>query len=158
MPIPVTAADRIGARSLIILEKSIVANNIEDSLVKFGLDEVDAETKKKIAALIAGVPKRRKTGIRDYADSYGTDNIKSKFELILAAILKLYPEAINSSTRIVDEFKELNYPNVELFKLISSSVDWKTKGDSLALVVSQLTDVSVVEDVEDVVDDLLDIE
>jgi hypothetical protein len=135
-----------------------VANNIEDSLVKFGLDEVDAETKKKIAALIAGVPKRRKTGIRDYADSYGTDDIKSKFELILAAILKLYPEAINSSTRIVDEFKELNYPDVELFKLISSLVDWKTKGDSLALVVSQLTDVSVVEDVEDVVDDLLDIE
>jgi hypothetical protein len=44
------------------------------------------------------------------------------------------------------------------FKLISSLVDWKTKGDSLALVVSQLTDVSVVEDVEDVVDDLLDIE
>jgi hypothetical protein len=135
-----------------------VANNIEDSLVKFGLNEVDAETKKKIAALIAGVPKRRKTGIRDYADSYGTDDIKSKFELILAAILKLYPEAINSSTRIVDEFKELNYPDVELFKLISSLVDWKTKGDSLALVVSQLTDVSVVEDVEDVVDDLLDIE
>ena len=127
-------------------------------MVKFGLDEVDAETKKKIAALIAGVPKRRKTGIRDYADSYGTDDIKSKFELILAAILKLYPEAINSSTRIVDEFKELNYPDVELFKLISSLVDWKTKGDSLALVVSQLTDVSVVEDVEDVVDDLLDIE
>ena len=122
------------------------------------MDEVDAETKKKIAALIAGVPKRRKTGIRDYADSYGTDDIKSKFELILAAILKLYPEAINSSTRIVDEFKELNYPDVELFKLISSLVDWKTKGDSLALVVSQLTDVSVVEDVEDVVDDLLDIE
>jgi hypothetical protein len=135
-----------------------VANNIEDSLVKFGLDGVDAETKKKIAALIAGVPKRRKTGIREYADSYGTDDIKSKFELILAAILKLYPEAINSSTRIVDEFKELNYPDVELFKLISSLVDWKTKGDSLALVVSQLTDVSVVEDVEDVVDDLLDIE
>jgi hypothetical protein len=135
-----------------------VANNIEDSLVKFGLNEVDAETKKKIAALIAGVPKRRKTGIREYAESYGTDNIKSKFELILAAILKLYPEAINSSTRIVDEFKELNYPDVELFKLISSSVDWKTKGESLALVVSQLTDVSVVEDVEDVVDDLLDIE
>jgi hypothetical protein len=135
-----------------------VANNIEDSLVKFGLDEVDAETKKKIAALIAGVPKRRKTGIRDYADSYGTDDIKSKFELILAAILKLYPEAINSSTRIVDEFKELNYPDVELFKLISNLVNWKTKGDSLALVVSQLTDVSVVEDVEDVVDDLLDIE
>jgi hypothetical protein len=132
-----------------------VANNIEDSLVKFGLNEVDAETKKKIAALIAGVPKRRKTGIRDYAESYGTDNIKNKFELILAAILKLYPEAINSSTRIVDEFKELNYPDVELFKLISSLVDWKTKGDSLALVVSQLTDVSVV---EDVVDDLLDIE
>ena len=127
-------------------------------MVKFGLNEVDAETKKKIAALIAGVPKRRKTGIRDYADSYGTDDIKSKFELILAAILKLYPEAINSSTRIVDEFKELNYPDVELFKLISSLVDWKTKGDSLALVVSQLTDVSVVEDVEDVVDDLLDIE
>ena len=127
-------------------------------MVKFGLDEVDAETKKKIAALIAGVPKRRKTGIRDYADSYGTDDIKSKFELILAAILKLYPEAINSSTRIVDEFKELNYPDVELFKLISSLVDWKTKGESLALVVSQLTDVSVVEDVEDVVDDLLDIE
>ena len=127
-------------------------------MVKFGLNEVDAETKKKIAALIAGVPKRRKTGIRDYADSYGTDNIKSKFELILAAILKLYPEAINSSTRIVDEFKELNYPDVELFKLISSLVDWKTKGESLALVVSQLTDVSVVEDVEDVVDDLLDIE
>ena len=124
-------------------------------MVKFGLNEVDAETKKKIAALIAGVPKRRKTGIRDYADSYGTDDIKSKFELILAAILKLYPEAINSSTRIVDEFKELNYPDVELFKLISSLVDWKTKGDSLALVVSQLTDVSVV---EDVVDDLLDIE
>ena len=135
-----------------------MANNIEDSLVKFGLDEVDAETKKKIAALIAGVPKRRKTGIRDYADSYGTDNITSKFELILAAILKLYPEAINSSTRIVDEFKELNYPDVELFKLISNLVNWKTKGDSLALVVSQLTDVSVVEDVEDVVDDLLDIE
>ena len=135
-----------------------MANNIEDSLVKFGLNEVDAETKKKIAALIAGVPKRRKTGIREYAESYGTDNIKSKFELILAAILKLYPEAINSSTRIVDEFKELNYPDVELFKLISSLVDWKTKGDSLALVVSQLTDVSVVEDVEDVVDDLLDIE
>ena len=119
------------------------------------MNEVDAETKEKIAALIAGVPKRRKTGIRDYADSYGTDDIKSKFELILAAILKLYPEAINSSTRIVDEFKELNYPDVELFKLISSLVDWKTKGDSLALVVSQLTDVSVV---EDVVDDLLDIE
>ena len=135
-----------------------MANNIEDSLVKFGLDEVDAETKKKIAALIAGVPKRRKTGIRDYADSYGTDNITSKFELILAAILKLYPEAINSSTRIVNEFKELNYPDVELFKLISNLVNWKTKGDSLALVVSQLTDVSVVEDVEDVVDDLLDIE
>ena len=135
-----------------------MANNIEDSLVKFGLNEVDAETKKKIAALIAGVPKRRKTGIRDYADSYGTDNITSKFELILAAILKLYPEAINSSTRIVDEFKELNYPDVELFKLISNLVNWKTKGDSLALVVSQLTDVSVVEDVEDVVDDLLDIE
>ena len=132
-----------------------MANNIEDSLVKFGLNEVDAETKKKIAALIAGVPKRRKTGIRDYADSYGTDDIKSKFELILAAILKLYPEAINSSTRIVDEFKELNYPDVELFKLISNLVNWKTKGDSLALVVSQLTDVSVV---EDVVDDLLDIE
>jgi hypothetical protein len=135
-----------------------VANNIEDSLVKFGLDGVDAETKEKIAALIAGVPKRRKTGIREYAESYGTDNIKSKFELILAAILKLYPEAINSSTRIVDEFKELNYPDVELFKLISNLVNWKTKGDSLALVVSQLTDVSVVEDVEDVVDDLLDIE
>ena len=132
-----------------------MANNIEDSFVEFGLADVDEETKKKIAALIAGVPKRRKTGIRDYADSYGTDDIKSKFELILAAILKLYPEAINSSTRIVDEFKELNYPDVELFKLISSLVDWKTKGDSLALVVSQLTDVSVV---EDVVDDLLDIE
>ena len=131
-----------------------MANNIEDSLVKFGLNEVDAETKKKIAALIAGVPKRRKTGILKYAESYGTD-IKSRLELILASILKLYPEAINSSTRIVDEFKELNYPNVELFKLISSLVDWKTKGDSLALVVSQLTDVSVV---EDVVDDLLDIE
>jgi hypothetical protein len=132
-----------------------VANNIEDSLVKFGLDEVDAETKKKIAALIKGANRRSKTGIREYAESYGTDNIKNKFELILAAILKLYPEAINSSTRIVDEFKELNYPDVELFKLISSLVDWKTKGDSLALVVSQLTDVSVV---EDVVDDLLDIE
>ena len=127
-------------------------------MVKFGLDGVDAETKEKIAALIKGANRRSKTGIREYADSYGTDNIKSKFELILAAILKLYPEAINSSTRIVDEFKELNYPNVELFKLISILVDWKTKGDSLALVVSQLTDVSVVEDVEDVVDDLLDIE
>ena len=127
-------------------------------MVKFGLDGVDAETKEKIAALIKGANRRSKTGIREYADSYGTDNINSKFELILAAILKLYPEAINSSTRIVDEFKELNYPDVELFKLISSLVDWKTKGDSLALVVSQLTDVSVVEDVEDVVDDLLDIE
>jgi hypothetical protein len=131
-----------------------VVNNIEDSLVKFGLDGVDEETKAKIAALVAGVPKRRKTGIREYADSYGTD-IKSKFELILAAILKLYPEAINASTRIVDEFEELNYPDVELFKLISSLVDWKTKGESLALVVTQLTDVPVV---EDVVDDLLDIE
>ena len=157
MPIPVTAADRIGARSLIILEKSIVANNIEDSFVEFGLADVDEETKKKIAALIAGVPKRRKTGILKYAESYGTD-IKSRLELILASILKLYPEAINSSTRIVNEFEELNYSDVELFKLISSLVDWKTKGDSLALVVSQLTDVSVVEDVEDVVDDLLDIE
>ena len=127
-------------------------------MVKFGLDGVDAETKEKIAALIKGANRRSKTGIREYADSYGTDNITSKFELILAAILKLYPEAINSSTRIVDEFKELNYPDVELFKLISSLVDWKTKGESLALVVSQLTDVSVVEDVEDVVDDLLDIE
>ena len=135
-----------------------MVKNIEDSLVKFGLDGVDAETKEKIAALIKGANRRSKTGIREYAESYGTDNIKSKFELILAAILKLYPEAINSSTRIVDEFKELNYPDVELFKLISSLVDWKTKGDSLALVVSQLTDVSVVEDVEDVVDDLLDIE
>ena len=134
-----------------------MVKNIEDSLVKFGLDGVDAETKEKIAALIKGANRRSKTGIREYAESYGTD-IKSKFELILAAILKLYPEAINSSTRIVDEFKELNYPDVELFKLISSLVDWKTKGDSLALVVSQLTDVSVVEDVEDVVDDLLDIE
>jgi hypothetical protein len=134
-----------------------VANNIEDSLVKFGLDGVDAETKEKITALIKGANRRSKTGIREYAESYGTD-ITSKFELILAAILKLYPEAINSSTRIVDEFKKLNYPNVELFKLISSLVDWKTKGDSLALVVSQLTDVSVVEDVVDVVDDLLDIE
>ena len=127
-------------------------------MVKFGLDGVDAETKEKIAALIKGANRRSKTGIREYADSYGTDNITSKFELILAAILKLYPEAINSSTRIVDEFKKLNYPDVELFKLISSLVDWKTKGDSLALVVSQLTDVSVVEDVEDIVDDLLDIE
>ena len=155
MPIPVTAADRIGAKSLIILEKSIVVKNIEDSFVEFGLADVDEETKKKIAALIKGANRRSKTGIREYAESYGTDNIKSKFELILAAILKLYPEAINSSTRIVDEFKELNYPDVELFKLISSLVDWKTKGESLALVVSQLTDVSVV---EDVVDDLLDIE
>ena len=127
-------------------------------MVKFGLDGVDAETKEKIAALIKGANRRSKTGIREYADSYGTDNIKSRLELILASILKLYPEAINSSTRIVNEFKELNYPDVELFKLISSLVDWKTKGDSLALVVSQLTDVSVVEDVEDVVDDLLDIE
>ena len=126
-------------------------------MVKFGLDGVDAETKEKIAALIKGANRRSKTGIREYADSYGTD-INSKFELILAAILKLYPEAINSSTRIVDEFKELNYPDVELFKLISSLVDWKTKGDSLALVVSQLTDVSVVEVVEVVEDDLLDIE
>ena len=126
-------------------------------MVKFGLDGVDAETKEKIAALIKGANRRSKTGIREYAESYGTD-ITSKFELILAAILKLYPEAINSSTRIVDEFKELNYPDVELFKLISSLVDWKTKGESLALVVSQLTDVSVVEVVEVVEDDLLDIE
>lgn len=124
-------------------------------MVKFGLADVDAETKEKIAALLKGVPKRRKTGIREYADSYGTDNIKSKFELILASILKLYPEAINASTRIVDEFEELNYPDVELMKLISSLVDWKTKGESLALVVSQLTDAPVI---EDVVDDLLDIE
>jgi hypothetical protein len=131
-----------------------VANNIEDSLAKFGLDGVDAETKEKIAALLKGVPKRRKTGINEYAESYGTD-IKSKFELILGSILKLYPEAINASTRIADEFEKLNYPDVELFKLISSLVDWKTKGNSLTLVVSQLTDVPVV---EDVVDDLLDIE
>lgn len=118
------------------------------------MDSVDAETKEKITALLKGVPKRRKTGIGEYAESYGTD-IKSKFELILASILKLYPEAINASTRIVDEFETLNYPDVELFKLISSLVDWKTKGNSLTLVVSQLTDVPVV---EDVVDDLLDIE
>jgi hypothetical protein len=131
-----------------------VANNIENSLVELGLDD---ETRKKIAALIAGVPKRRKTGILKYAESCGTD-IKSKFELILAAILTLYPEVMNASTRIVDEFKELNYTNVELLKLISSLVDWKTKGESLALVVNQLTDVPVAEDVEDVVDDLLDIE
>lgn len=124
-------------------------------MVKFGLANVDAETKEKIAALIAGVPKRRKTGIREYADSYGTDNIKSKFELIVAAIMRLYPEVMNASSRVVDEFEELNYPDVELFKLISSLVDWKTKGESLTLVVNQLTDVPVV---EDVVDDLLDIE
>lgn len=123
-------------------------------MVKFGLDGVDAEIKEKIAALIKGAKRRSKRGIREYADSYGTD-IKSKFELILAAILKLYPEAINSSTRIIDEFEELNYPDVELFKLISSLVDWKTKGESLASVVNQLTDVPVV---EDIVDDLLDIE
>jgi hypothetical protein len=131
-----------------------VANNIENSLVELGLDD---ETRKKIAALIAGVPKRSKTGILKYAESCGTD-IKSKFELILAAILTLYPEVMNASTRIVDEFKELNYTNVELLKLISSLVDWKTKGESLALVVNQLTDVPVAEDVVEDVDDLLDIE
>jgi hypothetical protein len=65
---------------------------------------------------------------------------------------------MNASTRIVDEFKELNYTNVELLKLISSLVDWKTKGESLALVVNQLTDVPVAEDVVEDVDDLLDIE
>ena len=123
-------------------------------MVELGLDD---ETRKKIAALIAGVPKRCKTGILKYAESCGTD-IKSKFELILAAILTLYPEVMNASTRIVDEFKELNYTNVELLKLISSLVDWKTKGESLALVVNQLTDVPVAEDVVEDVDDLLDIE
>lgn len=119
------------------------------------MDNVDAETKTKIEALLSakGVPKRKKKGIGEYIESYGTDNVKNKFDLIVAAILKLYPEALDPSQRIIDEFTELKYSDLELLKLISQLVDWKTKGESLALVNSQLSDVSIIEESEP---DLLD--